>query len=133
MQVAKFAVVGGVGFLVDAGVAQGLVMFSDLGPYLPRLISFPIALSVTWYLNRIWTFSETGAGATRGRQYSRYAVVQVLGNLINLAVYALALRIGPAWFGDFVIAPLAFASGVAMVWNYLGSKHWAYAEAPLRG
>ncbi|EYD70870.1 GtrA family protein [Limimaricola hongkongensis] len=126
MRIAKFAAVGGIGFLIDAGIAQALVAATEIGPYLTRIISFPAALTVTWYLNRVWTFSATGVG--RGRQYGRYVAVQVLGNGVNLAVYALAIRLGPDWFATYVIAPLAIASGVAMVANYLGARHWAYAK-----
>ena len=126
MRIAKFAVVGAMGFLVDAGLLQLLVSQTGLGVYLPRVISFPAALSVTWYLNRLWTFPEA-SGQLRRSQYGRYAAVQILGNMVNLAVYALALHLGPAWFSRHVVVPLAIASAVAMVTNYLGARHWAYA------
>jgi putative flippase GtrA len=120
-------VVGSVGFIVDAAVLTALVRYTDLGVYLPRLVSFPSALTVTWYLNRIWTFP---GATTHGRvaQYSRYAIVQTLGALLNLGVYSLAIAIGPAWFASVVAMPLAIASSIALVFNYAGSKVWAFRQ-----
>ncbi len=125
----RFAVVGSVGFLVDAAILTFLANMAGLGPYVPRLISFPVALTCTWQLNRVWTF-PSAQGQKRAAQYGRYAAVQITGALLNLAIYALAIAIGPDWFGDFVVVPLAIASGVAMVFNYLGARHWAFHVMP---
>lgn len=125
----RFAIVGGVGFAVDAAILTLLANSAEMGVYLPRLISFPIALTCTWQLNRNWTF-PSAKKQKRVTQYSRYAAVQITGALLNLAIYALAIIFGPEWFGLIVVVPLAIASGVAMVFNYLGARYWAFRITP---
>ncbi len=121
----KFAITGAAGFAVDAAVLSLLLVSTDLGPYFSRAFSFPAALCVTWYLNRVWTFDRTDQG--RLRQSLRYVLVQVVGALFNLFVYALCIALGPPIVGRFPIIALAIASGVAMALNFLGSRHWAFA------
>ena len=55
---AAFTVVGGIGFIVDASILATLVHIYDWGDYTARLISFAVAVSVTWYLNRSYVFSD---------------------------------------------------------------------------
>lgn len=128
-QVFKFAIVGGIGFLVDAGILSGLFAWTDWGPFWPRAISFPIALTVTWYLNSIWTFKENAAPVATN--YSRYAVVQSIGVTINYVVYTLAILLGPLVMSQNVILPLALASVAGMSFNFLGSKYWAFRRETL--
>lgn len=123
----KFAVAGAAGFVVDAATLSLLLASTDLGPYFSRAISFPTALCVTWYLNRVWTFERTDQA--RLRQSVRYVLVQLVGAFFNLAVYALCINLGPPILARFPVIALAIASGVAMVVNFLGSRHWAFAGA----
>lgn len=123
----RFVVVGAIGFAVDSAVLTLLVNLTDLGVYLPRLISFPTALSVTWYLNRIWTFPGA-AGQRRVSQYMRYTVVQTLGALLNLGVYSAAIAIGPSWYSVYVVVPLVIGSCTALVFNFAGSKYWVFGR-----
>ena len=120
-----FLVVGGIGFLVDAGILSWLVMVLDWGPYGARLVSFGGAVSVTWYLNRTYTFQQQRV-LPRTSEYARYFTVQGMGALINLAVFAAATLTFPQ-LGAYPVLPLALASGVAMVFNFLGAKFFAFA------
>jgi len=73
----RFGAIGGVGFLVDASVLTWLVQRARLGLYESRALSFALAVTATWYLNRRFTFARR-AGADRGREYGRYFAVQTL-------------------------------------------------------
>ena len=64
-QVARFLIVGTVGFAIDGGLLYLLVR-TDVDPYLARGLSFPPAVTATWYLNRVWTFAAR-QGAVRRR------------------------------------------------------------------
>jgi len=54
-RVAKFAVVGGVGFAIDAGVLT-LAVRELSSVYTARAVSFACAVLVTWVLNRLYVF-----------------------------------------------------------------------------
>lgn len=87
-QFLRFAVVGTVGFLVDAAVLTLAVAGAGLGPYVARLVSFAAAATVTWYLNRRFTFAAHREGTGAMRQWTRFLAVNALGACINFGVYA---------------------------------------------
>lgn len=122
---ARFAVTGGIGFLVDGAVLTALAAATSMGPLWPRLISFPVALLATWYLNRVWTFRRRDQKPLG--QSARYVLVQCCGAALNLAIYAAVIALGPPLLARVPILALAIASGVAMVVNYLGARRWVFA------
>ncbi|MBL0925769.1 MAG: GtrA family protein [Sphingomonadaceae bacterium] len=121
----RFAITGAAGFAVDAATLSLLLATTGLGPYFSRALSFPVALGITWYLNRIWTFERTDQA--RLPQSARYVMVQLLGAAFNFAIFALCISIGPPVFGRFPIIALAIASAAAMILNFVGSRHWAFS------
>ena len=66
----SFVVVGGIGFVTDAGLLMGLLRFTALDPFTARLIAIAAALQVTWLLNRNFTFGKsTRHAAVEGMRY----------------------------------------------------------------
>ncbi len=126
----RFGIVGTVGFLTDAAVLQALVSLAGWGPLPARLVSFTIAMHVTWLLNRHFTFAESGEGPGTSLLSSlgRYIVVSLAGAGINVGTYTLLVLLSTD-MARHPIIPLAVGSGVAMVFNYLGSKHFAFRRA----
>jgi putative flippase GtrA len=120
----RFGVVGVVGFVVDAGVLQALVTLADWNPIAARLVSVPTAVFATWLLNRAVTFPESHGGPVL-RSLMRYAAVSAAGAGVNFAVYSM-LVVASASMAAVPLVPLAIASLVALVVNYLGSKHFAF-------
>lgn len=115
----RFGVVGATGFAVDAGAMQLLASLAGLSPLAARAVSFPLALTVTWALNRAWTF-ETGRSRSPAAQYPRYVAVQVAGFLLNYAVFAaLVLMHGNATgAGLFALLALAVGALVSLTATY---------------
>ena len=89
----RFGVVGAIGFAVDGGVMQLMTATAGISPLIARAFSFPLALSVTWALNRTWTF-ETGRARAPLSQYRRYVAVQIAGFAINYAIFAGLVTMG---------------------------------------
>lgn len=126
---ARFAVVGTVGFAVDGGLLQ-LLVWSGWGPIEARAISFPAAVLATWWLNRTITFRGRDEGPLWA-SLLRYVAVSLVGTAVNFGVYT-SLVLGSPAMSARPIVPFAIASVVALVFNYLGSKHFAFkaAQAP---
>ena len=118
----RFGLVGAVGFAVDGGLLQLLVSLAHWGPIGARAVSFPTAVLATWALNRVVTFQDRGP---LHRSLGRYVVVSLGGAAANFAVYS-ALVLGSAALAAWPIVPFAVASAVGLVFNYLGSKHFAF-------
>jgi putative flippase GtrA len=123
-QIFRFGMIGGLGFLVDAGVLSLLIQKAGWDLYSSRALSFSLAVTATWYLNRQYTFIA-GSAKGKAKEYGRYVSGQIVGGLINLAVYAGVLSIQPA-LAVYPVIPLAFGSAVALMFNFLYSKFIAF-------
>lgn len=88
------------------------------------MLSFGVAVSVTYALNRAWSF-RASAGRRRGPEYARYLAVQSVGVALNFAVYAAAIE-SLALFAAYPVLALAAGSAVAMAWNYAGARLFAF-------
>ena len=119
VQILRFGGVGSVGFIFDGGLLW-LLLTIGINPYLARLISFPIAVLITWWLNRIWTF-ESAARARPFSQLNRYILIQMLGALANYSVYALYLSLTNTSSGHALLG-FALGSTLGMVVNFLGMR-----------
>jgi putative flippase GtrA len=125
-RIIAFAIVGSIGFVIDGGILTLAIEIFKLNPYLGRAISFPIAVTATWYLNRRWTFAAN-ASARKNTEYTRYFIIQVTGAAINLGIYFLLITIVP-WFALHPIVPLAIAALVAMIFNFLGAQLYVFTK-----
>ncbi|MBA3234070.1 MAG: GtrA family protein [Propionibacteriales bacterium] len=125
-EVAKFGVIGGLGFVVDVGVFNLLRFAGDPGllehkPLSAKVISVAIATVVTYLGNRHWTWRERQRSGAR-REVSLFFLLNGIGMLIAvscLAVshYLLDLR-----------SPLAdnvSANGVGLVLGMI-FRFWSY-------
>lgn len=124
----RFAVVGAAGFVVDAGVLQ-LLLLDGWGLVPARSVAIPVAVLATWLLNRAFTFRDARSGPAWA-SLVRYAGVSAVGALVNFGVYS-ALVLLLAWMAQRPLAALAVASVVAMLVNYLGSRHFAFRPQAL--
>lgn len=116
----RFIVIGALGFCVDAGLLA-LLIAAGGGLYSGRLISFPAAVTVTWYLNRVWTFREA-ATERPAREYVTYLAVQLVATLGNLVVYVALLRWVLGERTEMAVPALAVGAVVGLVINYLGAR-----------
>jgi putative flippase GtrA len=124
----SFAVVGTIGFVVDLGVLY--VVAPALGWYGGRVLSFLAAASVTWALNRRFTFAARHSGAI-GREYLRYLLTMLGGALVNYGAYVLTLH----WVGG-PLAPalgVALGSGAGLAVNFLTARFLVFRGATKAG
>lgn len=123
----RFCLVGIIGFAIDGGLLY-LLVTRQFDPYLARAISFPVAVSATWYLNRHWAFGIGSGIAGKGRDYRRYLLVQGTGAIGNYLVYALLLVfLDPT--ASNALAALAVGALVGLAINYTGSRWWVFGYA----
>ena len=119
-----FLVVGGIGFVVDAGILAILVHGYDWGDYSARGISFAVAVTVTWYLNRRFVFSA-GQTTNRKQEYTRYLAVQGTGMAINFLVYSVCIATNEL-MDTWPVLALAVGSAVALIFNYAGARIFVF-------
>ncbi|MBX2833086.1 MAG: GtrA family protein [Rhodospirillales bacterium] len=119
---ARFIVVGTLGFLTDASVLWLTTHKAGFDPYSGRLISFSIALLVTWALNSTFTFKNS---EKRGkRQFGSYVTVQVSSFCLNYVIYSALVWLG--WATPFIA--LVIASLIAMFYSFTAMNMWVFKE-----
>lgn len=123
-QVQRFASVGLVGFAVDAGLLTILNSILRFELLESRLISFFVAVTVTWWLNRNWTFSDY-RDVHKTKEWGRYAIVNTAGAAINMGIF-FWLTSHYALMAEVPLVPLSIAASVALVFNYSASKRVAF-------
>jgi putative flippase GtrA len=85
---ARFALIGIVGFVVDAGVLHLLVFGAGARPISGRVGSFLCAAFVTWRLNRRYTFAGYRTGGGSVGEWLRYLWASGVGAALNYSVFA---------------------------------------------
>ena len=105
-QFLKFGTVGTAGFLVDTVTVYALRR--SLGLYGAGMAAYVVAATVTWILNRTWTFRGLGSGPVH-RQWARFLVVNMGGLVLNRGTYALLVTFVPLCAEQPVFATAAGA------------------------
>lgn len=114
---ARFALSGVLASVVHVGVFSALVRLGGLYPVLATTIGFLIAFSVSFTLQKYWTFSEH-SHEQRTRQALQFFVLQVANLTLNaFLVYAAVVRLG-LWEEGAQVAIL----GVLALSTYLISR-----------
>ena len=124
-QIARFLIVGAIGFLVDALVLLLLVHVAGLSRVWSRIPSVLVAMTATWWLHRHFTFSWARDTAPSHREWLRFVFANALGNGFNLGIYW--ILVGPVGWG--IMSSLAVASVAAAAINYAMSARWVFRRA----
>jgi putative flippase GtrA len=123
-QFSRFALVGGIGFIADAGILSLMVSGFGLDPLLSRLPSFATAVTVTWLVNRSWVFERSRAA---GYEYARYLTVQIIGAGINLSTYAAVMVTVPE-LRRWPVAGLAVGAALSMIFTFAALRRFVYGR-----
>lgn len=91
-QFMMFGVVGGIGFLADTATVYSLRY--SLGLYGAGAAAYVVAATVTWLLNRVWTFRGQGTGPVH-QQWARFLLVNLGGFVLNRGTYAILVTFVP--------------------------------------
>jgi len=118
VQFLMFGSVGTVGFLADTATVYATR--HALGLYGAGAVAYLVAATVTWGLNRSWTFRGQGGGAVH-RQWARFLLVNLAGFTLNRGTYALLVTFVPLCAAQPVFA-VAAGSIAGMFVNFRLSR-----------
>jgi putative flippase GtrA len=119
IQLFKFGLVGGVGYLVNLAV---FAFLTSVGVHhvIAAIGAFCVAVTNNFLLNRHWTF-EPGEGPAHF-QAARFFTVSLASLGLNIAI--LEILISNHATGELTSQAIAVA--VAMPFNFLGNKLWTF-------
>jgi putative flippase GtrA len=121
VQLLKFGVVGGSGYLINLVVFALLADKLGVHHSIAAVGAFCVAVSNNFLWNRYWTFDPGRSGP--GFQAARFFAVSLASLALNLAI--LELLLASTGVGDLTAQAIAVA--LAMPFNFLGNKLWTFA------
>ena len=126
-EILKFAVVGGIGFVVQVGVTDGLRFGLHMGPVSSTAIGYVISAAVTFLGNRHWAFKHR-----QGKGLRHETQVFVLLNVIALGIQEAVVAIVHYGLGHHggLAFNIATVLGIALgtifrLWSY---RKWVFLE-----
>jgi putative flippase GtrA len=115
-QFLRFTLIGAVGFLVDAGALYLAMAWLGAGHYSGRVVSYAVAASSTWALNRRFTFH-----AQRSKnwlaEWARFFTTNAAGGIANYVVYATLVASWPL-VREWPILGVAAGSIAGLIINF---------------
>lgn len=125
LNVCMFGIVGTIGFIFDAGVLYALK--DQLGIYPAKLVSFIVAVFVTWLLNRLLTFKDRASGMSLKWEFSHYFMLMIVGGGVNYLTFWLSMSYSQTVMA-FPIIGVALGSLCGMVFNYASAKLFIFQK-----
>lgn len=125
-EVFRFGIVGIVGFAIDAGVLT-LGLLAGTGPWFGRALSYVVAASATFGLNRAWTFRGAERSRPLAHDWGLFLLVNLVGFACNYGTYA-ALIAGVPLMRDLPVLAVAAGSLAGMVGNFVLSRKYVFRK-----
>jgi len=102
---------------------------SGPGMLVLNTISFSVATTNSFFMNKRWTFEDKGA-SQEGVKFSQFLLVSIIGIIINTSVVYLITSFTTPLFG---LSPQLWANvakllatGISLVWNFIGYKFFVF-------
>lgn len=127
-KIIRFGFVGCAGFCVDAGVLYLALYVLGMNYYGGRIVSYALAATSTWYMNRRFTFADSRNDNRLG-EWIRFVVLNLSGGVVNFAIYAVYIRT----HAGSTTAPaigVALGSLAGMLVNFLVSSRLVFNGRP---
>jgi len=138
-RIIKFAVVGGIGTVIDFGIFNLLTQLTPISAIAASVVSFSCAVVNNFFLNRSWTFKGSIARPLPV-QMGQFALVSVIGLIIRTPIFAyleklfnsLAIRFLPGFFLSPTVVghnlALACAIIIVLIWNFIANRYWTFKD-----
>jgi putative flippase GtrA len=134
-QLIKFVIVGGINTGIDFAVLNIEMILTGIasGPGMLVLnsISFSVATTNSYFMNKRWTFEDKGAEKS-GVKFSQFLAVSIVGIIINGGIVYLITSFTTPLFG---LSPQLWANvakllatGISLIWNFIGYKFFVFKK-----
>ena len=119
-QLFRFGCVGAAAAAVHLSVVALLVATLGMAPLWANVAGFGVAIQVTYFGHRNWTFRAV----KRGGDYQRMLLVSLVSFALNEALYAVLLHTTPL---DYRLALVLVLVAVAVL-TFIGSRIWVFTH-----
>jgi putative flippase GtrA len=125
LQLVRFGLVGGMGFVVNVAVYAVLVHAAGLEYRVASVAAWLVAVLNNFVLNRHWTFDARDQGRAH-HQAMRFLLVSLVAEAVSLLL--LTVFVEAASLPKVPAQALAVAGSMPL--NFLGNKLWTFRSDP---
>lgn len=118
-QLWRYSTVGLLSAIIDFTILYNLTDKLGFHYLWSATISFIVAASVNYYLNKTWTFK---VGGTLIKQAGIFLLIAGSGVLLNNLILFLLVEFGDWWY----IYAKVIATGIVTIGNFLGNKYFTF-------
>lgn len=119
----RYAIVGGIAFLVDAGMLH-LVMITfpewEYTLYAAVTVGFLCGLTVNFILSLFFVF-KNAKEKTKNKKVQTFIIFAIIG-VIGLGLTELGMHLGVIVLGYHHLIVKVIVAGLVMLWNYIARK-----------
>lgn len=119
MQFTKFAGVGAIGTIGHYAVLVALVHLAGLDPVLSSGAGALVGAVINYVLNYKCTFHSDQRHVQAA---PKFVAVAAVGLVVNVLMMALLVDV----LGFYYLVAQVIATGVVLVWNFLGNRYWTF-------
>jgi putative flippase GtrA len=116
--------VGVVGYGVDTAALYAALHYLYLDPYSGRILSYLVAATATWFLNRNLTFRGKSEGSIL-QQWLHFLVLNLGGFILNYLTYSTLVTFSSLFARELWLA-VAAGSLAGMIANYWVAKRMIF-------
>jgi putative flippase GtrA len=124
----RFGFIGGLGFFVNEAALFVMIQGIHLNRYTAQIPAFFVAVTFTWWGNRMLTFRDHAAKTSLVREWAKFVAANGLGAIANYALYVSLLRFAPSPANIPYVA-LAAGTLLGLVFNFTMSKRFVFRAA----
>ncbi len=141
-QFLKFALIGVLNTGIDLIILNAETILSGIrdgvGYALQKGISFLVAVTFSYFLNKYWAFQDTSK-EKEGQKFSQFIFVSLIGMLINVLVATITVTylkipinelLNLSFLTDQLWVSIGALAGTAigLIWNFVGYKLWVFKK-----
>lgn len=120
----KFSLVGVVNTVIDFLIFFIAINVAGLHYLFANIISWFVAVGVSFFLNKFWTFKSVGVNSTAS-QYARFTAV----SLVALGLSLLLLYVFVEIMSLHELVGKILTIGIVVFWNFFMNRLWTFKHA----
>ena len=121
VQLFRYAFVGGIAFLADAG-SLFLLEKAGLHYLIAAALAFLVGLTVNFFLSKRFVFSEDARRVGRAGEFVAYGLIGLAGlGLTELIMYLMT-----GVFGVYFMLSKIVSAAIVLLWNFAARKLFLY-------
>jgi putative flippase GtrA len=124
-RILRFAAVGSAGYFVSAAALWSLHHLVALNYDASYVPAFLVAVTFTWWGNRMLTFREHAARASLAEEWTKFVAASLVGFCANYALYEVLRHFAPAPANNPFVAQAA-GTLFGLVFNFTLSKRFVF-------